>query len=423
MNIAIFGLGYVGLASAACLLKQGHTIIGVDVSERKLRMLRDKICPIEEQGVSELLEVGVDQDKLILTSDSNFAVENSSFSFVCVGTPSSQSGDHNMSFVLNVSQQIADAIDKCSKLDSSFYHEIVFRSTFRPGTSEGLHNSIFKKLQEAKPKENYNLFYNPEFLRESSAIDDFFNPPKIVIGSREPSIRSKCLDEVYGFVNCPKYYVTFKESEITKFIDNSFHALKVAYANEIGRICAAQKINTKEVFEIFLNDTKLNISKAYLKPGTAFGGSCLPKDVRALDVLADKHGLNCRLIENILDSNYAHIEYLSNYTMSQLEENSKILVAGISFKSGTDDMRESPVVYLINKFESHGHTVFIFDPEVNREKLHGQNQAFIFQKIPDFESKLISSIDNYSFDAIVETKKLHVPESISGKKRIALYEI
>ena len=297
MRISVFGLGYVGLTASVCLAKQGHEIVGVDVNEQKVREINGGHCPIAEPGIDSLLREGLARRKFTCTTSAIEGVANSEMAFVCVGTPSAADGAHNISFIAEVSRQIALAVDA----QRAHPLTVVVRSTVRPGTMEDIISPIFETALGNRI-DLIELIYNPEFLREASAVADFFDPPKIVIGTRDGE-RTPRMTELYESFNAPTFYTRFREAEITKFVDNTFHALKVSYANEIGRICQELGIDVRKVHEIFISDTKLNVSSAYLKPGSPFGGSCLPKDVRALEHLSNDVGANSHVINSIIRSN------------------------------------------------------------------------------------------------------------------------
>ena len=279
MKIAVFGLGYVGMTTAACLARQGHEVIGVDISDEKVAIVNAGKSPITEPGLDQLIESAVRKRLLSATKDASGHLDSCTLAIVCVGTPSAPDGSHNMSFVAEVSHQIADLIGPARTTALT----VVFRSTMRPGTIEDLVLPIFESALNGR-MELVEVVYNPEFLRESVAIEDFFNPPKIVVGTKDGE-RCTALDELNASMAVPVFYTTYRTAEMTKFVDNSFHAVKIAFANEVGRVCDKLGISAATVHKIFVSDTKLNVSPYYLRPGGAFGGSCLPKDVRALQYI------------------------------------------------------------------------------------------------------------------------------------------
>jgi len=421
MRISILGLGYVGLTGAACLIDQGYDVIGVDINEYKISELNNGKCPINEPGVEELLQKGLAEGRFRATTNTFEAVSSSNLSFVCVGTPSGASGAHDMSFIVNVSKQIVEAIKVVAKEEPLFKQEVVYRSTMSPGSIHNLIAPIFETIGNGTQGKNWEIFYNPEFLRESTAIKDYYNPPKIVIGHRQGA-DTATIDSIYENIKCEKFHVGIRESEITKFLDNSFHALKVAYGNEIGRLCKTLDVNTDEVMEIFLADTKLNISSLYLTPGGAFGGSCLPKDVRALNWLANSNGVKSEIISNIINSNESHKEFIANYVEGFIPAGSKVLVVGLSFKSNTDDLRESPQIDVIQKLIGRGYPLRVYDPDIEFSNIHGKNLAFTYANIPHLESYLIddAELKTESFDKVIITKNIPIPVEFDEKDLIRI---
>ncbi|MGD9590865.1 MAG: nucleotide sugar dehydrogenase [Mycolicibacterium sp.] len=367
MKIAILGLGYVGITAAACLASQGHDVIGIDPNETKVNAILDGRSPIAEPGMDDLIARARDQRLITAYTTLVPEVAESELVIVCVGTPSAADGSHNMTHIAEVSRQLAELV----KANSGSKLTVAYRSTIRPGTIEELIRPIFNSVlgEEASRIE---LVYNPEFLRESSAVKDFFYPPKIVIGT-ETGGRCIALDKINETVDAPVFYVKYRESEITKFVDNTFHAVKTVFANEIGRLCLHLGISASEIYEIFVADTKLNISPLYLRPGSAFGGSCLPKDVRALQHISRTSGGTTHLIDSLIASNEAHKTFIFEHVTSGLNHGSRILMLGISFKDKSDDLRESPNVDLARMLIAAGYQLSIFDPYVAPENLMGQN--------------------------------------------------
>jgi GDP-mannose 6-dehydrogenase len=292
VKVIIFGLGYVGFTAACCIARQGHEVIGVDVSARKVAEINDGIAPIVEPEVSDMLAEGLAAGRISARTEIGDALDGADIAIVCVGTPSAADGAHNMGYVADVSRQIARALVGVSRAKPL---TVAYRSTFRPGTCEGLVQPIFDTiLGEGAP---VSIAYNPEFLREGSAVADYFAPPKIVIGTRDGQ-PDAAMEALHEGIEAPVFHVGYREAEITKFVDNTWHAVKVAFANEIGRTCLQLGISARQVHEIFVSDTKLNISPYYTRPGGAFGGSCLPKDVRALSHIAADTGTNLPLVDS-----------------------------------------------------------------------------------------------------------------------------
>ena len=386
MRIAIFGLGYVGFTAACCLAHEGHDIVGIDVSEKKVRAILEGRSPIIEPGVDEMLQAGLANGRITASKDIGTHLQSCDMAIVCVGTPSGVDGAHDMGYIADVSRQIAQAVaaDRVTPLT------VVYRSTIRPGTIEELIAPIFHAVLGDAAQEVVELVYNPEFLRESSAVKDYFEPPKIVVGTRDGRPNAR-MDATNANIDAPRFNVGYREAEITKFVDNTWHAVKVTFANEIGRVCLQLGISARQVHEIFVSDTKLNISPYYTRPGGAFGGSCLPKDVRALQYIAADIGANTHLIDSLLRSNEAHKHRLYEYATEGLEPGAKVLLAGLAFKAGTDDLRESPNVDLARKLLSAGFDVDIYDPSIDAGKLVGANLGYAFSRLPILERILISS--------------------------------
>lgn len=400
MKIAVYGMGYVGLTAMACLIKDGHSVVGVDISKEKVSLVNSGRCPIFEPGVEELLKLGVENGRLKAVSEVNDEIVDADAAFVCVGTPSDPSGAHDMSYLERVSEQIAEKI-KYRK--TPLY--VVYRSTVKPGSMEDVILPRFKAVAPEGEGVSFEIVYNPEFLRESTAIKDYYTPPKIVFGSR-PGVSLAVMDKIYETVDGPVFKVGLKEAEITKFVDNSFHALKVAFANEIGRFCLQADIDAKTVSKIFLSDTKLNISEYYLRPGGAFGGSCLPKDVRALSHFSKSLGLESPVIDSLIKSNESHKRYLSEYVYGLIPESKKVLLVGLSFKVNTDDLRESPNVDLAEWLLGKGVGLSIYEPALKFEKIHGANKSYALNKLPHISRLLVDgeSIRGQDYGLVIDAK-------------------
>lgn len=400
MKIAIFGMGYVGITAAACLLKQGHTVVGVEINEEKSKILASGRSPIYEPGVDELLSKGVELQRFLVAGSAQEALAGTDIALVCVGTPSAPDGSHNMSFVAEVSRQIANAV-KGAQGDRL---TVVYRSTMRPGSIDGLIRPIFKGVLGSAADQAVEVVYNPEFLRESEGINDYFDPPKIVIGTADaqPSTR---LQEMYSDIAAPTFVTGYREAEFTKFIDNTFHALKVAFGNEIGRICLGMDVDVSKVHEIFVADRKLNISPRYLRPGGAFGGSCLPKDVRALNHMSENVGANSYVIDALLRSNEAHKQFLFDHCVAGLPSGATILMVGLAFKPESDDLRESPQVDLARRILQKGYKLSIYDASVKPGQLMGQNLGYSYSQLPNMSELLIAKEDaeRQSFDLAIDT--------------------
>jgi GDP-mannose 6-dehydrogenase len=400
MKIAVFGLGYVGMTAAACLTRQGHDVVGVDVSDEKVAIVNAGKSPITEPGLDELVARATRKGLLSATKDPGRHLDNCAMAIVCVGTPSAPDGSHNMSFVVEVSHQIAELVspDRATPLT------VVFRSTMRPGTIEELALPIFEDVLRDRI-DLVELVYNPEFLRESVAIQDFFNPPKIVIGTKDGE-RCAALDELNAGIDAPVFYTTYRAAEMTKFVDNTFHAVKIAFANEVGRVCDKLGISAVTVHKIFTADTKLNISPYYLRPGGAFGGSCLPKDVRALQYIASDVGAHTHLLDSLLRSNDAHKNFLFENCLKAVAAGGRVLMLGLAFKENSDDLRESPNIDLARKFLQSNIHLSIYDPHVEPSKLFGQNLGYAFSNLPALRKLLVakSIAESELFDLVVDTR-------------------
>ena len=399
MKIAIFGLGYVGITAAACLSQDGHEIIGIDTNEDKVKVVNSGNSPITEPGIADLIKSAVANKLLLATQDAESHISTCDVAIVCVGTPSAPDGSHNMGFIAEVSRQIATLVDhrRFNPLT------VVYRSTIRPGTIEELVLPIFAQELEDR-LESVELVYNPEFLRESVAIDDYRNPPKIVIGTKDGR-PCKNLDLINANLRAPTFYTHYREAEITKFVDNTFHAVKITFANEIGRVCRQLGIDVRQVYEIFVSDTKLNISNAYLRPGGAFGGSCLPKDVRALQHISSDVGANTYLVDSLLRSNEAHKHFLFETCVNGLEPNANVLMIGMAFKGNSDDLRESPSIDLARKLLREGYLLSIYDPHVDPSKLLGQNLGYVAANLPTLRRLLVAKeeIESKRYDLVIDT--------------------
>jgi GDP-mannose 6-dehydrogenase len=404
MKIAIFGLGYVGFTAMCCIAKEGHNVIGFDVNEKKVRQINQGIAPIIEPGVSELLKDGLHDKKIAAFTEIGSQLSDCDMAIVCVGTPSAPDGSHNMTYIAEVTRQISAAVGEARTSPLT----VVYRSTIRPGTVEGLISPIFAAELGADFEDMIELVYNPEFLRESSAIQDYFDPPKIVIGTVDGKPNAR-MDLLNANIDAPTFYVRLGESEITKFVDNTWHALKVSYANEIGRICLQLGLSATKVHEVFVSDTKLNISPYYMRPGGAFGGSCLPKDVRAMQYIAADCGAHTHLVDSLLRSNEAHKYRLFQYVTHDLAPGSTILLVGLAFKADTDDLRESPNIDLARGLLREGYKLSIFDPAIDATKLVGANLGYAYTQIPTLSHLLVSkeTAEATAYDRVIITNLTH----------------
>jgi GDP-mannose 6-dehydrogenase len=403
VKVAIFGLGYVGCTAAACITSQGHEVVGIDVSGKKVDLIANGLSPIREPGLDDLLMIAYRQGRLSASVDIGDSLDDCDIAIVCVGTPSGPDGSHNMSYIAQVTRNIADAIkpDRCKPLT------VAYRSTMRPGTTTQIIEPIFRSVLGDRSSELIELVYNPEFLREATAVHDYFNPPKIVVGtlSGEPS---RNMEDLHAGIDAPVFHVRIREAEITKFVDNTWHAVKVAFANEIGRICQLLDISATQVHKIFVSDTKLNISPYYTRPGGAFGGSCLPKDVRALQFVSSNIGGSTHLIDSLIRSNEAHKHHQFSQVVKGLAPGATVLIVGLAFKADTDDLRESPAVDLARKLLEAGFIVNAFDPALKPGTLIGQNLGYTYSYLPRFDDLLVdqATAEGTDYDCVVATNCL-----------------
>ena len=383
MNISIFGLGYVGAVTAACSAKSGHQVTGVDIHSGKIDLINSGQSPIVEPELQDLIESGVRAGRLRATKDVEAAIAASDVSLICVGTPTSDSGAVSFEALDKVIAQIGAALRcKCS------HHSIVVRSTVPPGTTEERLAPALREASGRRIGEDLEVCYNPEFLREGSAIRDFYHPPFTLIGTF-PESDSPRVAAMYKDVSAQLFYTSYSIAKFVKYLCNAFHALKIAFANEAGALLKACGVDARKTMHLFCEDRNLNLSSAYLRPGFAFGGSCLPKDVRALVNLARAREVQVRLLEQILPSNEMHI----NRAFQMITENGRGQVAlfGLAFKQGTDDFRESPLVVLAERLIGKGYPITIFDRNLEFARLTGKNREFVQQEIPHLDQLMASS--------------------------------
>lgn len=385
LAVSVFGLGYVGCVSAACFAARGNAVIGVDVNPQKTEFIRQGRTPVVEERIGELIADVVAAGRLTVTEDVAEAVLASDISIVCVGTPSGSGGGLSMAYLERVSEEIGAAL-----AHKDGWHVIAYRSTMVPGTCEGSLIPILERSSGKRVGIDFGVCVNPEFLREGSSVRDFENPPKTVIGESDERTGRE-IASLYEGLPGPRFRVPIPVAEITKYVDNSFHALKVTFGNEIGALCSALGLDSHAVMDIFLADTKLNISPAYLRPAFAFGGSCLPKDVRALNHTARQHDLELPVLQNVLVSNEAQLRRAVDLVISLGRR--KVGIFGLSFKPGTDDLRESPMVEFAERLIGKGYDVRIHDANVALSRLMGANRAFIEERLPHIGELLTEDIE------------------------------
>jgi GDP-mannose 6-dehydrogenase len=384
-KISVFGLGYVGVVSACCLAKEGHIIFGVDPNKTKVDLLNNGNPPIIEQGIAELIQDAVVHGRLKATTDPKQAILESELSLICVGTPSQLNGSLDLKYVRHVCEEIGLALRQKQE-----FHIVVCRSTMLPGSMRNVVIPVLEESSGKKAGRDFGVCNNPEFLREGTAVHDFRQPPKIVIGEIEKG-SGDLLASLYANLAAPMIRVDIETAEMIKYADNVWHALKVAFANEIGSICKASNVDGRRVMEIFCQDDKLNLSPYYLKPGFAFGGSCLPKDVRALIYKSRTLDLDLPIINAIIPSNVRQIE--QGIKMIIASGNKKVGILGFAFKAGTDDLRESPVVELIERLLGKGYDIKVYDQNVNLAKLMGANRDYILNHIPHISRVMTDSVE------------------------------
>jgi GDP-mannose 6-dehydrogenase len=385
MKISIMGLGYVGAVSAACLANQGHEVIGVDPERTKVDLINQGKTPIIERDIAEMIEQEVASGRLSATTDVAMAVQQTDLALICVGTPSLPNGGIDLKYIRRVCEEIGTALRN---------HEgapvIVIRSTMLPGTMRDVVIPTLEKFSGKRAGTDFGVCINPEFLREGTAVYDYFNPPKTVIGEFNRA-SGDLLASLYEHLDAPFIRTDIETSEMVKYVDNCWHALKVGFANEIGNLCKAVEVDSHRVMDIFCQDTKLNLSPYYLKPGFAFGGSCLPKDLRALLYKAKTLDVTLPILAAVLPSNEQQIRRGIRAVIDK--GNKKVGILGFSFKAGTDDLRESPMVELTEYLIGKGYDLRIYDRNVSLASIHGANRDYILNHIPHISRLMVSSID------------------------------
>ena len=385
MKISIFGLGYVGTVSAGCLARDGHDVIGVDPVRTKVELINAGQSPIIEADIAEIIAAAVKSGRLRATDDQDEAIRQTDLSFVCVGTPSQPNGNLDLTFIRRVCELIGKALR-----NKSARHTVVNRSTILPGTMHGIVIPTLEEYSGKKAGEGFGVCHNPEFLREGSAVKDFNFPPKTVIGEFDAA-SGDLLASLYAKLDPPLIRTDLQTSEMVKYVDNSWHALKIGFANEIGNLCKSLSVDAHEVMNIFCQDKKLNISPAYLSPGFAFGGSCLPKDLRALAYKAKMHDLELPILNGILPSN--ELQIAKGVRLITEKGHKRIGILGFSFKAGTDDLRESPMIEVIERLIGRGYDLRIFDKNVNLASLVGANRDYILNHIPHISRLMVRGVD------------------------------
>lgn len=384
MRVAVFGLGYVGSVTAAALARDGHEVVGVDVAAPKIEALRAGRSPVLEPGVDEVVADAVAGGRLRATDDPAEGLDGAELSLVCVGTPSRRDGSLDLAFVTQVAQQIGSKLSLAAD-----GHRVVVRSTVLPGSTRGVVMPEVERASGRPAGEGWDVCTNPEFLREGTSLRDYDAPPRILVGEREPGGGAPVLD-LYTGIDAPRFAVPLEVAEAIKYTDNAFHALKVTFANEVGRVWEAAGADPEHVLEIFAQDTKLNISPVYLRPGFAFGGSCLPKDLRALTFAARDKSVRIPMLDAVLASNEVPVQRALEAVLASGAR--RVALLGLAFKAGTDDLRESPLLALAKRMIGEGIELRIHDPAVLLSRLHGSNRAFLEREIPHVNRLLVPDL-------------------------------
>ncbi len=425
LKVSIFGLGYVGTVCAGCLAREGHEIIGVDPVRTKVQLVNAGKSPIIEADIEDIIADAVMSGRLRATEDSVQAILDTDVSFVCVGTPSQINGNLDLTHVRHVCEQLGQGLK-----DKTARHTVVIRSTILPGTMRRVVIPVLEENSGKKAGKDFGVCNNPEFLREGSAVVDFAFPSKTVIGELDEA-SGDAVATLYTRLNAPLIRTDIETAEMIKYIDNSWHALKIGFANEIGNLCKSFSIDAHRAMEIFCQDKKLNISSAYLKPGFAFGGSCLPKDLRALAYSAKLHDLELPILNAILPSN--ELQVARGLQLIMEKGRKRIGILGFSFKEGTDDLRESPMIEIIERLTGKGYDVRIYDKNVQVARLVGANRDFILNRIPHISRLMVDNIDavlqhgeiivigNKSSEFESIPQRLHTGQSLVDFVRISNY--
>jgi GDP-mannose 6-dehydrogenase len=383
--VSVFGLGYVGSVSAAAFANDGHDVVGVDINPDKVRAINEGRSPIVEPGLDDLLNRGAESKRLRASTSTAEAVHTTDLSLICVGTPSRKNGSLDLAYLERVCEQIGEAIK--TKDD---YHVVVVRSTVLPGTTHSVVIPALERHSGKKYGEGFGVAVNPEFLREGTAIKDFREPPLTLVGHNHAADAAPT-KALYEHIEAPLFSTSIRVAEMMKYTSNAWHAVKVVFANEIGNLCKRVGVDSHEVMDIFCKDEKLNLSPYYLKPGFAFGGSCLPKDVRAMQYRAKELDLEMPLISSLLNSNRLQVQHAVDQIVDTGKK--KIGLLGFSFKAGTDDLRESPMVILAEALLGKGFQLCIYDKNVSLARLVGANKQYINEQIPHLSQHLCDSID------------------------------
>jgi GDP-mannose 6-dehydrogenase len=383
-TVSVFGLGYVGSVTAACVARQGNTVIGVEISPLKMVLFQRQEIPITEPMLDEIMAEAYEKKLFTVTDKPAEAIHDSEISFVCVGTPSKKNGEIDLSSLEQVAGQIGEGLR-----EKDAFHTVVIRSTVFPGSIEDVVIPAIEASSGKREGQGFAVVANPEFMREGTAVKDFDDPPFIIIGARAPG-SGQALADLYGFLSAPLINLSIRESEMVKYLCNAFHAMKITFANEIGQLSKTLGVDSQLVMDVVCRDTKLNISSKYLKPGPPFGGSCLPKDLRMLSYGARRRDLDLPLVDSMLKSNVKQINQTAETIMEFGER--QVGMIGLTFKESTDDIRESPPLMIAEMLIGKGHRISIYDPELHLAKLTGVNKQFLEEKLPHINSLLVESV-------------------------------
>jgi len=418
MDISIFGLGYVGCVSLGCLAKNGHNVIGVDVSETKVNQINSGLATIIEKDIDIIIKEQHQKGNISATVDFISAIEKTEVSIIAVGTPSGPNGHLNLDYIFKVAEHFGEALQK-----KETFHVIAIRSTVFPGTIEKF-QQIIEKISDKKSDKDFAVVSNPEFLREGTAVHDYHNPPLTLIGSNNKDGADK-IASLYKNLPAEIVITNIEVAEIMKYVNNTFHALKIAFANEVGNICSAMKIDSHEVMNIFCMDKQLNISPYYFKPGFAYGGSCLPKDLKGLQTLAHDLYIKAPVIESIDKTN--DLQIVRALEIIQKGGKRRIAFLGLSFKAGTDDLRNSPAVAIVETLLGKGYDVEIYDRNVHLSKLTGTNKEYIDHHIPHLSKLMVNNIvklvENADVVVVNNNEKEYVDILSELKSNIAIIDM
>lgn len=406
MKVAIFGLGYVGCVSAACFARRGHVVIGTDINPRKVALVASGTTPVLEPGLAEAVAEEHASGRLAATPDPIAAIRKSELSIICVGTPSSSNGSPSLEALERVASSIGEGL-----VHAQGRHTVVLRSTVLPGTAEHVLVPLLEEASRMRAGVDFGVAVNPEFLREGSAIADFEDPAKTVVGELDPA-SGDAVARLYEGLPAPVFRVSLRVAELAKYVDNAFHALKIAFANEVGSLAREYETDSEDVMRIFRSDRRLNISEAYLRPGFAFGGSCLPKDLRALVHAARRADLELPLLESILVSNAAHLRRTIDVLLALGRR--RVGLIGLAFKPGVDDLRESPLVELAETLVGKGYELKIYDPAVSVSRLVGGNREYMLEHLPHLSELLVETVDELVAHAEVCVVGAGSPEAVEA---------